>query len=172
MHPLVRQLRFARLEFERVMAGVTAEEGVVRLLPTNSLSWMVAHLANQEQFYWLVLPQGRGEASLYPDLNEQVGFGKPASTPDWDEAWGMWREITTAVDGYLDALEAHQLREYFVWREKRVRESIGSMLQRNIYHYWFHIGEAHAVRQQMGHVDLPQFVGPFGEAVYAPELAD
>ena len=27
------------------------------------------------------------------------------------------------------------------------------------YHYWFHIGEAHAVRQMLGHVDLPDFVG-------------
>jgi len=27
------------------------------------------------------------------------------------------------------------------------------------YHYWFHIGEAHAVRQMLGHVNLPDFVG-------------
>lgn len=28
------------------------------------------------------------------------------------------------------------------------------------YHYWSHIGEASAVRQILGHPDLPQFVGP------------
>jgi len=26
------------------------------------------------------------------------------------------------------------------------------------YHYWFHIGEAHAVRQMLGHGNLPDFV--------------
>ena len=48
-------------------------------------------------------------------------------------------------------------------------ESIGTLLLRNIYHYWFHIGEAHAVRQVLGHTDLPQFVGKISEAPYIPE---
>ena len=43
------------------------------------------------------------------------------------------------------------------------------MLLRNIYHYWFHMGEAHAIRQLLGHPDLPQFVGDMSEAVYWPE---
>ena len=43
------------------------------------------------------------------------------------------------------------------------------MLQRNFYHYWFHIGEAHAIRQMLGHQDLPQFVGDMSSAVYRPE---
>ena len=38
-------------------------------------------------------------------------------------------------------------------------ESIGQLLLRNIFHYWYHIGEAGAIRQQLGHQDLPQFVG-------------
>ena len=33
------------------------------------------------------------------------------------------------------------------------------MLLRNVYHYWFHTGEAHAVRQSLGHQGLPEFVG-------------
>jgi hypothetical protein len=40
---------------------------------------------------------------------------------------------------------------------------------RNIYHYWFHTGEAHAVRQMLGHTDLPQFVGGMESAAYRPE---
>ena len=43
------------------------------------------------------------------------------------------------------------------------------MLQRNFYHYWFHIGEAHAIRQMLGHPDLPQFVGDMSTAIYRPE---
>ena len=41
-------------------------------------------------------------------------------------------------------------------------ESIGTMLLRVIDHYWFHIGEATAIRQMLGHTNLPEFVGPAG----------
>ncbi|MCA9982061.1 MAG: DUF664 domain-containing protein, partial [Anaerolineales bacterium] len=58
-HPLVTQLRFARSEFGRVLAGLSAEDAVKRLEPMNCISWMVGHLANQEQFYWLFLAQGK-----------------------------------------------------------------------------------------------------------------
>jgi hypothetical protein len=43
------------------------------------------------------------------------------------------------------------------------------MLLRSVYHYWTHLGEAHAIRQMLGHTDLPQFVGDMSEALYRPE---
>ena len=39
----------------------------------------------------------------------------------------------------------------------------------NQYHYWFHLGEAHAVCQMLGHGDLPQFVGDMSQALYRSE---
>jgi hypothetical protein len=39
-------------------------------------------------------------------------------------------------------------------------------LLRNIYHYWFHMGEAHAIRQRLGHDPTRQFVGNVTEADY------
>lgn len=81
IHPLGTQLRFARSEFVRCLDGVSEEDGVKRLLPMNCISWIVGHLANQENGYW------------------------------------------------------------------------------------FHTGEAHAIRQMLGHPDMPQFVGGFGAAV-------
>ena len=83
--------------------------------------------------------------------------------------WAVWREITTAADPYLDTLTTETLTNHLVWRDQPVPESIGTMLLRNIYHYWFHTGEAHAVRQQLGHKDLPQFVGKMEAALYRPE---
>ena len=44
-----------------------------------------------------------------------------------------------------------------------VFESNGTLLQRVIYHYWFHIGESQAIRQMLGHENLPQFVGDLGD---------
>ena len=45
-------------------------------------------------------------------------------------------------------------------------EGLGTMLLRNIYHYWFHTGEVHAMRQVLGHTNLPQFVGDMSLAKY------
>jgi hypothetical protein len=47
-HPLVTQLRFARSEFQRCLDGVSAEDAVHRFGPMNCISWIVGHLANQE----------------------------------------------------------------------------------------------------------------------------
>jgi uncharacterized damage-inducible protein DinB len=165
-HPLVTQLRFARSEFQRCLEGLSDEDARTRLAPMNCISWMIGHLANQEHFYWVFLAQ---EKAVAPGLNDLVGFGKPASTPPLDEMWQTWQLVTTAADPFLDTLTTVQLDTFFQLRGKAMRESVGTMMLRNIYHYWFHTGEAHAVRQQLGHTDLPQFVGNMAAAVYRPE---
>lgn len=165
-HPLVGQLRFARSEFARCLHGLTDADARQRLGPMNSISWMIGHLANQEQFYWVMLAQ---DHIVVPGLNDLVGSGKPATTPPLDEMWRAWHSVTAAADPFLETLTAPQLETFFTFRGKPVGESIGTMLLRNIYHYWFHTGEAHAVRQQLGHGELPQFVGNMETAVYRPE---
>ncbi len=155
-HPLVSQLRFARSEFLRCLDGLSDEDARKRLLPMNCISWMIGHVANQEHFYWCAMGQGKFVA---PGLNDLVGFGKPASTPSLDEMWAVWRRVTETADFYLDAITDDDLSTFLEFNGKPSRENIGTMLLRNIYHYWFHIGEAHAVRQQLGHPNLPQFVG-------------
>ena len=52
---------------------------------------------------------------------------------------------------------------------KRRAENVGALLLRNIYHYWYHLGEAGAVRQMLGHADLPQFVGDMAGVQYRRE---
>ena len=162
-HPLVEQLRFARSEFVRCLEGVTEKEGQHRFGQMNCISWMVGHLANQENWYWVRFGQ---EKVMAEHLTELVGYEQPASTPSLAEMWDTWREVTAVADLYLDTLTADILQTYFTWNGKPRPESIGTMLYRNIYHYWFHTGEAHAVRQQFGHQDLPQFVGDMSTAVY------
>jgi hypothetical protein len=165
-HYLVTQLRFARSELVRSLEGVPEEDAVKRILPMNCISWTVGHLANQEQTYWLLLT---GRAIRAPGLNELVGYGKPASTPPLAEMWAAWREIATAADEYLDTLTPDILQTHFVWKGAPRPESVGTMLARNIYHYWYHIGQASAVRECLGHTHLPEFVGELGKAPYYPE---
>jgi hypothetical protein len=166
VHPLVSQLRFARTEFQRCLDGVSTEDAVRHLGPMNCISWIIGHLANQEHRYWVTAGQGQ---ILVPGLNDRVGFGKPASTPPLEEMWATWHTITRAADRFLDTLTTEKLQTYLEWQGKPVDESIGTMLLRNTYHYWFHTGEAHAIRQMLGHGDLPQFVGDMAAAVYRPE---
>ncbi len=165
-HPLVTQLYFTRGEFMRCMEGVTEEEAARRFQPMNSISWMVGHLANQEQTYWLLLAGGK---PLYPDLYKQVGSGQPASTPSLEEMRQVWQGVTAAACDYLDTLTVETLQTHLIWKGQPRPENIGTMLLRCTYHYWFHLGEAYAVRQLLGHTDLPQFVGDMSAAVYQPE---
>jgi hypothetical protein len=166
-HLIVDLLRFARSELVRSLDGVTDEEGVRRFGSMNSISWMVGHLADQEQRYWL---ERRGEHLVVPGLNDLVGYGKPASTPLLSEMWEAWRGVTAGTDSYLDSLSIPDLLEFPTWRGKTIDESVGTLILRVNDHYWFHIGEAQAVRQMLGHTGLPDFVGDIGEkAPYRPE---
>jgi hypothetical protein len=164
--PLVDQLRFARSELVRCLEGVTPEDGVRRVLPMNCLSWVVGHLANQEATYWVFLGQSQ---KLYADLNRLVGYGRPAVTPPLDEMWAVWQDVTAHADVFLDSLTADQLTTFFLRDGKPLRENIGTMLYRNIYHYWFHIGEAQGIRQALGHTNLPDFVGDMEKFMFRSE---
>jgi hypothetical protein len=165
-HPLVSQLRFVRSEFVRGLEGVSEEDGIRRLMPMNSISWMVGHLANQEHRYWVGMARQKDVA---PGLIDRVGYGKPASTPSLAEMWAVWNRVTAAADPYLDTLTPEILQTHFVHDGQPVNQSVGTLLMRNIFHYWFHTGEAAAVRQMLGHKDLPDFVGDMSQVPYRPE---
>ena len=165
-HLLVSQLRFARSEFVRGLESVSAEDAVRRITPMNSISWIIGHMASQENGYWVYLGQGQ---RLFPELRQQVGFGMPASTPPLVDMWAAWRTITAAADPYLESLTSEKLESYFLRDGKPLSENIGTLLMRNLYHYWYHLGEALAIRQMLGHPDLPQFVGEINQAPYQKE---
>ncbi len=166
-HPLTVQLRFARSELVRCLTGVSAEDAIRRLPPMNSISWIVGHLADQENRYWNLLGQGR---PLATGLNALVGHGRPASTPPLSEMRTAWEQVTAAADPYLDTLTSAKLEMYMSWRDRPLDESIGTMLLRVIYHYWYHIGEISAIRQLLGHQDVPEFVGDMASALYSRSL--
>ncbi len=165
-HLLVEQLRFARSELARCLAGVSEEDAQRRLEPMNCLSWIVGHLATQENAYWVLMAQGE---KIAPGLHKIVGHGSGPGTPLLAEMWAAWRAVTAAADRYLDTLTPQQMATHLIWKGEPRPENVGTMLLRNIYHYWFHIGEAHAIRQQLGHQDLPEFVGDMSAAAYRLE---
>ncbi|HEU5199378.1 MAG TPA: DinB family protein [Ktedonobacterales bacterium] len=166
-HPLVVQLRFARSEFQRGLAGITDAEARRRFLPMNCISWNIGHLAWQEQRYWLWRAQGQ---ILLPELNDLVAYGAPATTPALDEMGSAWHTITRAADPWLDTLTTAKLQEYVIIDGQPSDISFGNLLRRTTYHYWYHNGENQAIRQLLGHTELPDFVGNIDdEAPYLPE---
>ncbi|GAP13967.1 hypothetical protein LARV_01726 [Longilinea arvoryzae] len=154
LHPLATQLQFTRSEFMRGIRGVTDTDARKRLSPMNCISWNVGHLAWQEQKYFLFYPQG---SLLFPEIHKAFAYGAPASTPPLPEVLAAWREITAAVDPWLEALTTEILLEHV--QKKDDMPIYGNMLQRVIYHYWYHNGENQAIRQMLGHTKLPVFVG-------------
>ncbi len=166
-HPLVDQLRFTRSEWLRALDGVSEADGVTRLQPMNSISWIVSHLAWHEQLIFLTR---LGGVTPVPAANEHGVSDEPASTPPLEDALHVWHEVTLAADPALERLDTSELESWLPnTRQPRTRR-VGSAVQRVTYHYWFHIGEITAIRQMLGHADLPEFVGDIdGLAPYRAE---
>jgi uncharacterized damage-inducible protein DinB len=166
-HPLISQLRFTRREFMSSVRGVSDADAEKRFLPMNCLSWNVGHLAWQEQRYCLRIAQGQ---LLLPDIHRDYASGAPACTPALTDMLTAWKAITAAADPWLDSLTTEALSQAVMHNGKPTARSYGSLLQRMIYHYWYHTGENMAIRQLLGHERLPQFVGDIdNQAPYRPE---
>jgi hypothetical protein len=167
-HPLVDQLRFARSEFRRGVEGITDAEARQRFLPMNCISWNIGHLAWQEQRYWLKCAQ---DALLLPEVQRECRSGAPASSPPLAEVWGAWEAITATADPWLERVTGESLAAPMPRIGRETEVSVGTQLLRMIYHYWYHTGENAAIRQQLGHADLPPFVGNLdAEAPYRVEV--
>jgi hypothetical protein len=70
-----------------------------------------------------------------------------------------WKLITQQANGYLFKLDDRLIQSELVVAGNPKAFIIGNMLQRMIYHYWYHLGESQAIRQMLGHKDLPSYVG-------------
>ncbi len=166
-HPLIDQFRFTRSEWLRGLEGVSEADAVHHFGPMNCISWTVGHLAWHEQRYWLQYGQGK---ILFPKLNELFAYGAPMNTPSLHEMLDVWHQVTQAADPFLDTLTTDTLQAELLRDGKPVGQSIGSALRRITYHYWYHIGEIQAVRQMLGHANLPEYVGNIEtDAPYRPE---
>jgi hypothetical protein len=166
-HPLVDQFRFTRSEWLRGLHGISEEDGARHFGPMNCIGWNVGHLAWHEQRTFLWRPQG---TILFPKLNELFAYGAPMNTPSLAEMLETWHAVTQAADPFLDSLTTATLQTDLLLKAKSVGQSVGSAVRRVTYHYWYHIGETQAMRQMLGHKDLPEYVGDIeGEAPYRPE---
>lgn len=167
IHPLVAQLYFTRREFQRALEGLSEEDARKRILPMNCISWNVGHLAWQEQRYFLSFAQDK---ILFPNIQAEFRYGAPASTPALAEMQAAWQTITRAGDEWLDVVTTEKLLEVYHHPSGEWSTRYGNLLQRVIYHYWYHTGENMAIRQSLQNQGLQDFVGNIDdEAAYRAE---
>jgi hypothetical protein len=152
-HPLVEQLRFTRSEWRRALRGVPEADGLRRFEPMNSIGWIVGHMAWHEQRYWLTRLAGE---TPQPILNEVAASGGPMTTPSLKAMLRAWKQVTTAADPHLDALDESAIGRSLPGSPPRLA---GNAILRVTYHYWFHTGEILAIRQLLDHPNRPEFVG-------------
>jgi DinB superfamily len=150
-HPLVDQLRFARSEFRRALERLTDEDARRRFPPMNCISWNIGRL-------------------LLPEIQENFRYGAAASNPAFDEMLDAWTTITKMSNRWLDEVTTETLLSEAHRDGKPTGAYFGSLMLRMTYHYWYHTGENMAIRQNLGHTGLSDFVGDIdGEAPYRPE---
>jgi len=166
-HPLIDQFRFTRTEWLRGLEGVSVEDAARHIGSMNCIGWVVGHMAWHEQRTFLQRSQGR---IPLPQLNELFAYGAPMSTPAFPDMLVAWKTATTASDPFLDSLTTESLLGDLPLDGKSVGQTVGSALRRVTYHYWYHIGEIQAIRQILGHRELPEYVGDIEVlAPYRPE---
>jgi hypothetical protein len=166
-HPLVEQLRFTRSEWVRALGGVSEEDANRHFGRMNSIGWIAGHMAWHEQKTCLERP--RGEV-LFPVLNEEFRSGGPMSTPSLKAMRAAWNKITKESEPYLDSLTTKALMRDIPRNGKPSGQTYADAMRRMTFHYWFHIGEILAIRQQLDQRRLPEYVGDLeAMAAYRPD---
>jgi len=154
-HPprLVRLLWDAFDELERVAGALPAPGRGRAIGRLNAGSWIVAHLAKQQDDYWNVGVQG-----LDPDvwlLKQRVGFGDEPSVPDFAEAVAAFGRVRARAIPYLRALRGEDLDAVVRRRPGSSGEqTAGELLSRSVGHCFAHTGELAAIASLVGAPDL------------------
>lgn len=165
-HPRIDQLRFARAEWQRGLAGLSETDAIIRLEPMNSISWMVGHMAWHERECWFRRARG---LQVEPIL-DAFATGEPTTVPSLATMCAAWDRVIAGADPFLDALTTADLEQRPAHDPRANPPVVGSQLQYVTYHYWSHIGEVSAVRQILGHQGLAEYVGDLPpEAEYRRE---
>ena len=149
---LVRLLWDAFDELERA-AGALPTPGQGRAIGRlNAGSWIVAHVAQQQEAYWCTRAQG-----LEPDewlAGIEVGFGSEPSVPDYRESLAAFARIRAASIPYLRSLRDEDLDAVMERAGSRRDETIGDLLVRSVGHLFVHTGELATIASLVGAPDL------------------
>ncbi len=108
-----------RRELIRWLDGVSQQ-----LEPINSTSWIIGHLAVQDQQQGIEPAQAALQDPSHPDF---VGNGKPASPPPVDEMWTIWSGFKYETDQNFETKTSQMLTTHQEKDEAPGSESAGRL---------------------------------------------
>jgi hypothetical protein len=147
MFQIADMVMFALSEFRRGLDGLTDDEARWRAKKAdgtemNAISWTVCHIAG----HWL----------WRPERLDRFTFGSSDPTPpSLREAMAILDEAIAFQKTWLAGLTREKLASKPPGFQG---ESVGTGIMRATLHTWFHTGEINAVRQLLGHKEIP-YVG-------------
>ena len=150
---VVRLLCDAFDELERVAEALPAPGRGRAIGRLNAGSWIVAHLAKQQDDYWNAGAQGRDPDAWL--LDQRVGFGDEPSVPDFAAAVAAFARVRAGAIPYLRSLRDEDLAAV-VRRSSSsgVEQTAGQLLARSVGHCFAHTGELAAIASLVGAPDL------------------
>jgi len=148
----------ARREFLRGLQGLSDEDARKRIEPMNCISWIVGHVALQQHVFFVAWPDGTETEPRYDAFHT----GSPPSEPPMEEVIALWQASCDDADVWLDVATEDSLRQMLAAPAAVENgENAGTLLVRNIFHTWCHLGEISSLRQMLGH-RAPEFVNMYG----------
>ena len=147
---LVRLLWDAYDEVERV-AGALPTPGHGRAIGRlNAGSWIVAHVAQQQEAYWCTGAQGLEPDAWLAGLD--VGFGSEPSVPDYAESLAAFGRVRARAIPYLRSLRDGDLDA--VMEPFGRGQTVGDLLVRSVGHLFVHTGELATIASLVGAPDM------------------
>ena len=160
MYQPIELARFALSEFERGLEGLTEEEARTRITKAdgsemNAITWIVSHIVG----HWLAVASYAKGGELPWHLVRFVGPAADPTPPPLGEALKLLRDAKASIDWLTDADDSlfSTTREEHPFSTQG-QDNIGIALIYAAFHTWFHTGEINAIRQMLGHAEIP-FVG-------------
>ncbi|CAN5708296.1 hypothetical protein BH23DEI1_BH23DEI1_08520 [soil metagenome] len=151
---IARILLSARTDLLRALDGLDDAHGALRLGGLNEPAWIVAHLAEQEQRYWL---RAFRAAAVAPEL-DHYRRGRPERVMPLSQAVDTWLRVAAATESRLLDLVEPELARGAPDPSAGPTETVGVMCLRVFGHYYLHLGQLTAFRRWLG-LPVPTFVG-------------
>ena len=150
---LVRLLWDAFDELERAAEALPTPGQGRAIGRLNAGSWIVAHVAQQQEAYWCTGAQGLDPDEWLAGL--EVGFGSEPSVPDYRDSLAAFARVRAAAIPYLRSLHNDDLDTVMERAgSSRRGETVGDLLVRSVGHLFVHTGELATIASLVGAPDL------------------